>query len=209
MLYNSMDAKRTERRQFKVVLLGDGAVGKTSIATRFSRDEFKQSYKQTIGLDFFIKHLLLSEQLHIAMQIWDIGGQSVSSKMIHNYVLGAHAILLCYDITNYESFADLEDWHRIVRETFGTKSVPFVGLVANKCDLSHMRAVKSEAHQRFAEENVLHSFMMSAKSGDQVHSCFLHVAELLSKAEFPASKNEAKAEMVPEFFGQLCIGRMV
>jgi len=76
-------------------------------------------------------------------------------------------------------------------------------------DLSHMRAVKSEAHQRFAEENVLHSFMMSAKSGDQVHSCFLHVAELLSKAEFPASKNEAKAEMVPEFFGQLCIGRMV
>ena len=44
------------------------------------------------------------------MQMWDIGGQSISSKMLHNYIFGAHAILLCYDITNYESFANLEDW---------------------------------------------------------------------------------------------------
>ena len=123
----------TERTQFKVVLLGDGAVGKTSIATRFSLDKFKQSYKQTIGLDFFIKHFVLSENLQIAMQIWDIGGQSIGSKMIRNYILGAHAILLCYDITNYESFANLEDWHRVVRSTFATEPLPLVGLLANKC----------------------------------------------------------------------------
>jgi len=48
--------------------------------------------------------------VHVAMQMWDIGGQSISSKMLHNYIFGAHAILLCYDITNYESFANLEDW---------------------------------------------------------------------------------------------------
>ena len=108
-------------------MVGDGAVGKTSIATRFSSDEFTQSYKQTIGLDFFIKHLILpgaasprnrffspgsfsAGDVHVAMQMWDIGGQSISSKMLHNYIFGAHAILLCYDITNYESFANLEDW---------------------------------------------------------------------------------------------------
>lgn len=53
------DEEKVDQRQFKVILLGDGAVGKTSIATRFSHDEFTQSYKQTIGLDFFIKHLIL------------------------------------------------------------------------------------------------------------------------------------------------------
>ena len=118
------------------------------------------------------------------MQMWDISGQSISSRMINNYICGAHAILLCYDITNYESFANLEDWYRIVRQTFATNTLPFIGLIANKCvnlnfyllkgklypigDLSHMRAVKSEVHNRFADENVLYSFMMSAKSGDQV-----------------------------------------
>ena len=116
------------------------------------------------------------------MQMWDIGGQSIGSKMIHNYIYGAQAVLLCYDITNYESFANLEDWHRLVRRAFKNESMPFLGLIANKCtcgtkintyalykgDLSHLRAVKSDVHNRFADENVLYSFMMSAKSGDQV-----------------------------------------
>ena len=51
--------EQIDQRQYKVILLGDGAVGKTSIATRFSHNEFSQTYKQTIGLDFFIKHLIL------------------------------------------------------------------------------------------------------------------------------------------------------
>ena len=51
------------------------------------------------------------------MQMWDIGGQSISSKMLHNYIFGAHAILLCYDITNYESFANLEDWRAPAPDT--------------------------------------------------------------------------------------------
>ena len=78
--------------QFKIILLGDGAVGKTSIATRFSEDKFSQNYKQTIGVDFFIKRInmprkfisrldyciyrgFFSANLQIALQIWDIGGQ--------------------------------------------------------------------------------------------------------------------------------------
>lgn len=71
------------------------------------------------------------------MQMWDIGGQSISSKMIKNYICGAHAILLCYDITNYDSFANLEDWYRIVRQTFATSTLPFIGLIANKCVLMY------------------------------------------------------------------------
>ena len=93
------DEEKVDQRQFKVILLGDGAVGKTSIATRFSHDEFTQSYKQTIGLDFFIKHLILpgaaspetasffprdfsAGDVHVAMQMWDIGGQQGRTRVI-------------------------------------------------------------------------------------------------------------------------------
>ncbi|KAJ8611940.1 hypothetical protein CTAYLR_004371 [Chrysophaeum taylorii] len=168
------------QKQLKVILLGDGAVGKTSIAQRFAGDGFAQTYKQTIGVDFFVKRIVLPGELHVTLQIWDIGGQSIGSKMLRNYVFGAHAVLLCYDMTNFESFANLEDWYKLVRQTFGSAArMPLVGVVANKCDLSHLRAVKSEVHKRFADENASWSFTMSAKSGDQVDSCFLKIAATL------------------------------
>ena len=102
-----------EQLQYKVILLGDGATGKTSIAMRFTDDHFAQQYKQTIGLDFFIRRLVLPGDVNVALQIWDIGGQTIGGKMIGNYIYGAQAVLLCYDITNYQSFQNLEDWYRL------------------------------------------------------------------------------------------------
>ena len=94
-------------------------------------------------------------QVQVALQIWDIGGQTIGGKMIGNYIYGAHAVLLCYDITNYQSFQNLEDWYRLVRRTFadGSRPMPYVTLIGNKTDLNHMRAVKMDKHNQFAEEN--------------------------------------------------------
>jgi Ras-related protein Rab-28 len=168
-----VDEEEIENVQFKIILLGDGAVGKTSIAMRFAEDQFSQTYKQTVGVDFFIRRLFIPPKFQTALQIWDIGGQSIGSKMITNYIAGAHAILLCYDITNYESFANLEDWYRLVLRTFSNKQqMPFTALVGNKNDLRHLTAVRVEQHNRFAQENEMASFMMSAKSGDQVKQAF-------------------------------------
>ena len=96
--------EEAEQLQYKVIILGDGATGKTSIAMRFTEDHFAMQYKQTIGLDFFIKRLVLPGDVNVALQIWDIGGQTIGGKMIGNYIYGAQAILICYDITNYQSF---------------------------------------------------------------------------------------------------------
>lgn len=123
-----------EKVQFKVILLGDGAVGKTSIAMRFAEDQFSQNYKQTVGVDFFIRRLHLPPKHQVALQLWDIGGQSIGSKMVSNYIAGAHAIMLCYDITNYESFSNLEDWYRIVLKTFNFDMLPLTILVGNKSE---------------------------------------------------------------------------
>lgn len=173
------DESDIERVQFKVILLGDGAVGKTSIAMRFAEDQFSQTYKQTVGVDFHIRRLNIPPKFQAALQLWDIGGQSIGSKMVGNYVAGAHAVLLCYDITNYDSFANLEDWYRIVATTFKSSSMPYIALVANKCDMRHLTAVKNALHTKFADENNMASFFMSARSGDQVHHAFEIIAATL------------------------------
>jgi Ras-related protein Rab-28 len=101
---------------------------------RITDDQFSQNYKQTVGVDFFIRRMRVPPNFEIALQIWDIGGQSIGSKMVTNYIAGAHAVLLCYDITNYDSFANLEDWYRLVTRTFSTGSKPYVALVGNKSE---------------------------------------------------------------------------
>ena len=181
-------------QQWKVILIGDGAVGKTSIANRFAGDGFSQQYKQTIGVDFFLKRLIIEDSA-VTMQIWDIGGQSLGSKMLKSYISGAHAVLLCYDMTHFDSFANLEDWYRLVRQAFVDKPAPFIGLIANKCDLSHLRVVKAQSHNRFADENGFFAFTMSAKSGDQVEACFLQIASVLGGRD-PRLANDRAAPTV-------------
>ena len=81
-----------ENLQYKIVVLGNGTVGKTSLISRFCQDQFARSYKQTIGLDFFVRRLELPDNVQVTMQVWDIGGQSIFSKMITTYIFEANAV---------------------------------------------------------------------------------------------------------------------
>eukprot|EP00401_Gymnodinium_catenatum_P032505 CAMPEP_0117515062 /NCGR_PEP_ID=MMETSP0784-20121206/30387_1 /TAXON_ID=39447 /ORGANISM="" /LENGTH=233 /DNA_ID=CAMNT_0005310869 /DNA_START=106 /DNA_END=807 /DNA_ORIENTATION=- len=190
-----------EYLQYKIILLGDGAVGKTSLATRFCEDYFAKQYKQTIGLDFFVKRLILPGDVHVCMQVWDIGGQSIGGKMVSNYIHGSHAVVLCYDITNYQSFQHLEDWLFLVKRTFEKESMPYMALMANKQDLIHIRAVKNEKHNQFADENDLYSYFVSARTGDQVQRSFFRIAAdlagvTLTKPEMEVAQAPTKAEVI-------------
>ncbi|GLE09017.1 hypothetical protein PINS_up020544 [Pythium insidiosum] len=190
-----------QQLQYKVIILGDGAVGKTSIAMRHTEDNFSNVYKQTIGLDFFLKRLVLPGDTQVTLQIWDIGGQSIGGKMLKNYIFGAQAVLLVYDVTNYESFQNLEDWYRLVRRTFVDDKMPYVALVGNKIDLNHLRAVKAAKHKQFAEENDLKSYFVSAKTGDQVNATFRQIASelagiVVTKADLDVETPVLKAQIV-------------
>merc|ERR1712098_950167 len=193
------DEEEPEYVQYKVILLGDGAVGKTSLANRFCEDYFAKQYKQTVGLDFYHKKVVLPGDVHVSMQIWDIGGQSIGGKMIGNYIYGSHAVLLCYDITNFDSFQDLEDWLRLVRRTFSGESLPYAALLGNKLDLNHLRTVRREIHDAFCDENDLNSFLCSAKSGDQVKAAFYRIAADLAGVTLQkAALDNAQAPLVAE-----------
>ncbi len=115
-----------------VALLPPSLSGKTSLTSRFCEDYFAAQYKQTIGVDWFIKRVVLPGDVHVALQIWDIGGQTIGSKMVSNYIYGAQAVLLVYDITNYQSFQDLEDWLALVKKTFEAEQLPYIALCGNK-----------------------------------------------------------------------------
>ena len=139
--------------------------------------------------------------MDVALQIWDIGGQSIGSKMIGNYIYGAQAVLVCYDITNYQSFQDLEDWYRLVQQTFRGQQLPRVTLIGNKTDLNHLRTVKVEKHNQFADENEMFSCFMSAKTGDNVAQCFYRVAAdlagvVLTKPELEVTSKVVRAEII-------------
>mmetsp|Transcript_22727 Transcript_22727/g.74297 ORF Transcript_22727/g.74297 Transcript_22727/m.74297 type:complete len:227 (-) Transcript_22727:21-701(-) len=196
------DSDDDETLQYKIILLGDGTVGKTSIAMRFTNDEFGQQYKQTIGVDFMLRRLELPGNTRVALQIWDIGGQSIGSKMLGSYIFGSQAIIIVYDITNYQSFQNAEDWLALVKRSFpDEKDLPYMALVGNKIDMSHLRAVKSDKHTKFSDDNGMKSFFVSAKTGDNVSTTFFKIASELSgvnltKPELEVASKVVKAEII-------------
>ena len=139
---SSSDDEGPVNYQYKIILLGNGTVGKTSIIHRFWEDYFAKSYKQTIGVDFYVKRLELPGDVFTTLQVWDIGGQSIFGKMTPTYIYEANAVIFVYDITNHQSFTDIEDWLQLVIKTFDGKELPFMALMGNKIDLNHMQAIK-------------------------------------------------------------------
>lgn len=189
--HSSEDDEGCKVHQFKVVILGDGSVGKSSISLRLSKDDFKDSYRQTVGLDFFLKQIQLPDDVLVSLQTWDIGGQSLGSKMLGAYISGAQAVLLVYDITSYESFENLRDWHTLAQRACGP-AVP-VFLVGNKSDLAHARAVKVKPHETMAADLGAASFFVSAKTGDGVTAMFTRIAAQLAGVDIKRVEVAARA----------------
>lgn len=164
--------------EFTLAILGDGSAGKSSIVQSFVDDGFKSVYKQTIGIDFHEKMADLRGKI-VSMRVWDIGGQSIHSGNIKQYVSASSALFLVYDVTNNESFSNLDDWVAIVVKKNKVDSKK-VFLVGNKVDMLDQLQVSADQHQQFIEENSLGGgFLMSAKSGENVLRTFYSVANTL------------------------------
>ena len=119
----------------------------------------------------------------MTLSVWDIGGQSINSKMLPGYVYGAQVVFLCYDVTDPQSFADIEDWLSLVKRAHvdnitGLKlKLPKLYLVGNKVDLIHLRKINQAQHDKFQRENELDGgFTMSAQSGENVLKVFYKCA---------------------------------
>ena len=160
----------------KIVVCGNGSVGKSSIIQRLVNDGFAKVYKQTIGCDFFVKQLEIKGDKRANLQVWDVGGQSVSSPNLPNYLNGSSAVMFCYDITDAQSLDDLDDWVRRV-EAIDASKRPTCYLLGNKIDLATERMVSVGAHESWvARKGFAGDFFVSARSGENVTKSFYVVA---------------------------------
>lgn len=162
------------QKSCSIVLVGDGSVGKSTIINAFRTDGFQPVYKQTIGVDFYEKTLIVRNQEKISLRVWDIGGQSIHSKNLSSYIQHANGILLVYDITNLESFNNLNDWITNVRRYNQTE---YLYLIGNKIDLISMRQVSENQHNDFlVDQKIRDHCYCSAKTGENVVKMFYRFA---------------------------------
>ncbi len=169
---------------FKVIVVGDGAVGKTAITIRFAEGRFEEHYKMTIGVDFAIK-LLEIGGYKVKLQVWDTGGQERFSYIRPLYYKGAMAAIAIFDLTNRESYDNLPKWFQEVAENCG--AIPLM-LVGNKADLPD-RAVTTQEGQTLSDKMGIIYYEASAKNGENVNSLFMKLGETLlgGKIKKPAA----------------------
>jgi small GTP-binding protein len=163
---------------FKVIVVGDGAVGKTALVIRFSEGRFQDHYKMTIGVDFAIKMVEIGGK-KVKLQIWDTGGQERFSYIRPLYYKGAMGVIYVFDITNRQSFDNVEKWRKEVTDYCA--GIPAL-LVANKCDLPDKAVTVDEANAMGVRVNGPF-YEASAKTGDKVDDLFTSLARILMQQE--------------------------
>jgi len=161
---------------FKVLLLGDASVGKTSFTKRYCYNIFNPSERLTIGVDFHVKTIDLHGK-KVKLQIWDIGGEERFRFLLPTYCLGANAAFLLYDITRPQTLDNISEWTNIVRQKGGP--VPIM-LVGSKIDLEKtQRNILREYGIQIAEKHKMTSFgEISSKTGQNVTKTFEVLTEL-------------------------------
>jgi small GTP-binding protein len=175
---------------FKIALIGDSGIGKSSILIRFTTNNFQEDTQSTIGVDFKIVSVSLDENTHAKMQIWDTCGSERFKSLTSSFIKSCQTFLLVFDITKYKSFKSLENWLEIINENTSPKLLCLIG---NKTDLEEKRQVpKSEAIQ-FALKHNLKYLETSAKTNEKIEDVFIYVAKSL----YTDAENFAKLSSSP------------
>jgi small GTP-binding protein len=159
--------------RYKVAIIGDGNVGKTTLLRRFATGMFQESRIMTIGVDFQTV-TVKSGDLSFKLTVWDLAGQERFASFRENFYLGARAVALVYDVTDRQSFEDLPRWLQEAKAVVNHNHFLVVG---NKIDMPE-RVVAPAQGKRYAASMSAAYLETSAKTGEGVGRLF----ELLARA---------------------------
>ena len=163
---------------YKILLLGSAAVGKTSLVQRFVHDRFDSSYLMTIGMEPSEKHVDLEDGTRVALSIWDLAGQERFRFVRPTFYKGAKAALIVFDLTRSATLKSVQKWNKEVLDNCGSNVVRI--LVGNKEDLKKEIAISKkecdEANAKIKSESVI---LTSALTGNKVDEAFTKIADSL------------------------------
>ena len=154
---------------FKVLLLGDSDVGKSSLILRYTDETFNSKLVNSIGVDFKMKKKEIDGKV-IKVQIWDTAGHERFRSITYSYYRGANAIIIVFDLSDKKSFINITEWLKQIGKH--AKENVFMFLVGNKSDLVDERKVTYEEAKQYADEHELPYIETSAKEGININELF-------------------------------------
>ncbi len=179
---------------FKVVLLGESGVGKTSIISQFTNSEFKDDFETSTGGTFSSKSFTYNDDKILKFEIWDTAGQERYRALTKMFYKETNAVILVYDITRKKSFEELQNyWVEQIKE-FAPENI-IIAVVANKSDLSENEEVEEEVARNYAQDLNALFCTTSAKSSFGINDLFLQIAKRHTGAENIKIKNDEDEEL--------------
>lgn len=170
---------------FKIIVIGDPAVGKTSLLTNFCGDKFNYEYIPTVGVNITKEPVTIKDDMGkdstVNLMIWDIAGQPQFYMLHRPYFNGADGMMLIYDITRSSSFSNINNWYSTAVK-YGLSGVPRV-LIGNKIDLKDDRKIILPMAEHLSEKISAPFFETSALTGEKVKLIFQKIAELALRSK--------------------------
>ncbi len=162
---------------FKIIIIGDCGVGKSSLSLRATKNEFIESYKATIAFEFYIFNIKINN-LNINLQIWDTCGQEEYRSLITSFYKNSSLAIIVYAIDNIISFNNVDSWIKDLKQ-YSNPNIKII-LIGNKNDLNDKRQIEFEKGNQFAKDyNFDLFFETSAKSGLNVQNVLIDAAKIL------------------------------
>jgi len=167
---------------YKVIVIGDPAVGKTSLLTKFAKNMFEEKYLPTVGVSILKETIELEDKdATVTLMFWDIAGQPQFYMLHRPYYNGADGIILVFDITRSSTFSNINNWYSSAVK-YGLSGVPRI-LIGNKVDLKDERKIILPMAEHLSEKLNAPYFETSALTGENVKVVFQKIAELVFKSK--------------------------
>ncbi|EGD77802.1 rab family small GTPase [Salpingoeca rosetta] len=181
--------------QFKIVLLGEGCVGKTSIVLRYCQQTFNENHVSTLQASFLKKKINLNQQ-RVELAIWDTAGQEKFHALGPIYYRNSHGAVLVYDITDQDSFQKVKNWVRELKKMLGSNIA--LTICGNKSDLERQRTVDQAEAEAYAASVGAKHFQTSARLNRGIDEMFLDLAKRLVQQGAKAPKAQSRVSVLVE-----------
>lgn len=156
---------------FKIIIIGDSSVGKSSIISKFVDNEYNDVFMSTIGVDLNVKFVKIDGKT-IKLQLWEIAGHERFRNIVSAYYRNCQGIILTFDVTNKESFENIQNWIGLInKNNTEYNDIPEI-LVGNKNDLKSRRAISYEEASEYSCDLNIPYIECSAKNGENIHDVF-------------------------------------